>query len=627
MRGTLAPRGFIAKTDPEGKTWELIATGFRNEYDAAFSRDGELFAYDADMEWDMNTPWYRPTRVNHVVSGGEFGWRNGSAKWPSYHEDSLPSIVDIGPGSPTGVCFGYGAKFPAKYQDALFICDWSYGKLYAVHMKPNGSTYTAELEEFVSAQPLPLTDLCVHPGDGALYFNIGGRRTQSGLYRVTYKGDESTAPIAQEPRKEGQELRAIRHQLEAFHGVVDFTAVEVAWPYLQHEDRHIRFAARVAIESQPITAWKDRALTEKDPHASLLATIALIRCGHANLKGNALGNLVKWKWADLNREERLAWTRAVGLFLARMGGFEKDSDRKKLVRRLNKPFPTGDRDLDIELCQLLVAMNAPDIAKRGVAQMEAAPTQEEQMSYAKSLRVLADGWEDADRERYLAWFQKAANFRGGASLGKFVESIKKDAVSHLTEAQTTQFAEVLKPVEPKGPDFVMEPREMVKHWGMSDLEGLLGAGLEGNRDFKNGRNLFGAAACFSCHRFGGEGGAMGPDLTGVAGRFSPKDLLESIIEPSKEISDQYNATVITMKNGDVVMGRIINLSGDDVMVNVNMLDPNAISTVKRPDMVAMEPSKVSMMPSALLDTLKESDILDLLAYLLSGGNPENDLFK
>jgi putative heme-binding domain-containing protein len=208
-----------------------------------------------------------------------------------------------------------------------------------------------------------------------------------------------------------------------------------------------------------------------------------------------------------------------------------------------------------------------------------------------------------------------------------VESIKKDAVSHLTEAQTTQFAEVLKPVEPKGPDFVMEPREMVKHWGMSDLEGLLGAGLEGNRDFKNGRNLFGAAACFSCHRFGGEGGAMGPDLTGVAGRFSPKDLLESIIEPSKEISDQYNATVITMKNGDVVMGRIINLSGDDVMVNVNMLDPNAISTVKRPDMVAMEPSKVSMMPSALLDTLKESDILDLLAYLLSGGNPENDLFK
>ena len=151
------------------------------------------------------------------------------------------------------MCFGYGAKFPAKYQDALYICDWSYGKLYAVHMKPNGSTYTAELEEFVSAQPLPLTDLCVHPGDGALYFNIGGRRTQSGLYRVTYKGDESTAPIAQEPQEEGKDLRHLRRELEAFHGTVDITAVNVAWPYLRHEDRNIRYAARVAIESMRIS--------------------------------------------------------------------------------------------------------------------------------------------------------------------------------------------------------------------------------------------------------------------------------------------------------------------------------------------------------------------------------------
>ena len=141
MRGTLAPRGYIAKTDPEGKTWELMATGFRNEYDAAFSRDGELFTYDADMEWDVNTPWYRPTRVNHVVSGAEFGWRNGSAKWPVRWEDGAPPVVDIGPGSPTGVTFGYGAKFPAKYQEALYVADWSYGKYYAVHLKPEGAGY------------------------------------------------------------------------------------------------------------------------------------------------------------------------------------------------------------------------------------------------------------------------------------------------------------------------------------------------------------------------------------------------------------------------------------------------------------------------------------------------------
>ena len=105
----------------------------------------------------MNTPWYRPTRVTHAVSGSEFGWRSGSAVWPAYFADSLPPMIDMGPGSPTSMIFGYGAKFPAKYQEALFICDWSYGKMYAVQLSPNGAGYKAEKEEFMSASPLPLT--------------------------------------------------------------------------------------------------------------------------------------------------------------------------------------------------------------------------------------------------------------------------------------------------------------------------------------------------------------------------------------------------------------------------------------------------------------------------------------
>src|SRR5262249_48936898 len=154
--GIYAPGGHFLRTDPEGKKWELMSSGYRNQFDAAFDRDGELFTFDSDMEWDMNTPWYRPTRVCHVTSGSEFGWRSGSGKWPVYYPDSLPPVVDIGPGSPTGMCFGYGARFPAKYQEALFMCDWSYGKLYALHLKPAGSTYTGEPEEFLSGTPLPL---------------------------------------------------------------------------------------------------------------------------------------------------------------------------------------------------------------------------------------------------------------------------------------------------------------------------------------------------------------------------------------------------------------------------------------------------------------------------------------
>ena len=114
MDDSLAPQGWIARTDPDGKAWELIAAGLRNPFDIAFNRDGELFTYDADMEWDIGEPWYRPTRVNHVISGAEFGFRNGSGKWPAYYIDSFGAVVDIGPGSPTGITFGYGAKFPEE---------------------------------------------------------------------------------------------------------------------------------------------------------------------------------------------------------------------------------------------------------------------------------------------------------------------------------------------------------------------------------------------------------------------------------------------------------------------------------------------------------------------------------
>src|SRR5438132_12818280 len=111
MAGVLGPGGCIYKVDPEVQTWDLVSTGYRNEFDAAFNRNGDLFTYDADMEWDMNTPWYRPTRVCLVASGAEFGWRNGAGKWPPYYPDSLPAVYNVGPGSPTGMCFGYGAKF------------------------------------------------------------------------------------------------------------------------------------------------------------------------------------------------------------------------------------------------------------------------------------------------------------------------------------------------------------------------------------------------------------------------------------------------------------------------------------------------------------------------------------
>ena len=188
-RGILAPGGYICKTDPEGKKFELFCYGFRNQFDIAFNDLGELFTYDADMEWDIGSPWYRPTRINHCVSGGDYGWRSGAGKWPTYYPDSLPAAVDIGPGSPTGVCSGTGAKFPAKYQRAIFArgLDLRHDVRDPLRRR-RARAYKSTKEEFVSgsrcrspiSSSIRRTARCTSPSADAA--------AQSALYRVTYTG-------------------------------------------------------------------------------------------------------------------------------------------------------------------------------------------------------------------------------------------------------------------------------------------------------------------------------------------------------------------------------------------------------------------------------------------------------
>ncbi|MCP5541455.1 MAG: c-type cytochrome [Akkermansiaceae bacterium] len=623
MKGVMAPGGWIAKTDPDGKEWELVATGFRNEYDAAFNREGQLFTYDADMEWDMNTPWYRPTRVCLVASGAEFGWRNGGGKWPAYYPDSLPAVVDIGPGSPTGVAFGYGARFPKKYQDALYLCDWSYGKLYAVHLQPDGAGYRGGFEEFMSAQPLPLTDLLVGGQDGALYFTIGGRRVQSGLYRVTYIGEDH---IGDDPSPGLTDAAKARLELEAFHGHADPAAVEKAWPYLSNDDRFLRFAARIAIESQPVAEWRGKALAEKNPVAAIHAAIALARHGDQSLQGKLLANLDAIDWAALTDSQRTDLARAYSLALIRMGAPD-DATRQRLATRLGAHLPGATPPLNAELLQLLCYLQAPDAAAKGVALLKGAPSQEEQIGYAKSLRHLREGWTRELRADFYRWFTQAAGYKGGASFGLFIEDMKKTALANTPDAEKAALKDIIEARPAAQPQFTFEPRAFVQAWKVEDFDDVLAVGLEGNRDFANGRRMFGAGTCFACHRFQQEGGAIGPDLTSVSGKFSPRDLLEQIVDPNKEISDQYGSMIFTLTDGTEIAGRVMNLNGDSIQVNVNMLDPNDTVPVDRKRLKEMKPSPYSMMPPGLLNTLKKDDVLDLLAYLLAAGDPENPMFK
>ncbi len=627
--GKLAPAGWICKLDFDGKNIELISDGYRNEYDIAFDADGELFTFDADMEWDVGAPWYRPTRVCHAVSGSDYGWRSGNGKWPTYYPDTLPPVVNIGPGSPTGICFATGANFPVYYQGILLIGDWSYGKIYAVHLRPNGSSYTGTFETFAMGQPMAVTDMLVRPQDGALYFAVGGRRSESALYRIVYDGQNRPAPkgwfVSESEVAAGKKAREIRHQLETLHTLSAPAAVEQIWPHLASKDRFIRSAARIALEFQSVDLWRNRALEERDVNAQLAALLALVRSAPQGVATDLIASLTSLAWESLTSEQRIELLRIAELVLVRSEKVSID-DQERLASYLAPQFPSDNHRQNRELIKLLVWLEVPQAVPQMLEQLRLAVTPKYQIDYALALSVAKRGWTLEGRKQYFDWLQSMTDSKGGHSFFGYLKRARDRFIATFSDAEKQALkAEMSAPFVATAYRPVSEIRPLVKKWKLEEVVNLAKSDSKPH-DFSKGRRLFSIAQCSNCHRIAGEGSSIGPDLTGAGRRLSQTDLLRAIVEPSHQISDQYQQMVFET-NGRVIVGRILNLGGNNIHVSTNMADPDKNTVINRNEIDAQYPSDVSVMPAGLLDTLDGSEILDLLAYLRAGGEASHDLYK
>lgn len=623
--GSKVPNCHVLQTDAEGREWKLWCGGMRNAYALDFNEDGELFTFDSDMEWDWGTPWYRPTRILHLVSAGEYGWRDGTRMWADWFPDSLPAVCNIGIGSPTGVKFGRGSNFPEKYRRALFVQDWSYGRILAVHLSPHGGTYTGKWETFLQGTPLNLTSLAFGP-DGAMYFIAGGRATQSGVYRVSYHGPAEQFPkatLGPQPR-DYREDRKTRKEIEALHGEKKIDGLPTILDRLVRlDDPSILYAARVALELYAPESWEEYAISSKRGDLASFS-VALARSGSIEANLRLLKRLTDFPFTFLPK------LRVMELMLLRSGN---DPRIGAAIRPALKSYPTRNTQHNRELSRLALRLNAPRAVSATVKLLESAPTQEEQMHYIEQLRNVREGWTIEDRRIFFEWFLKprdpkahppellqyfkdvGRSYVDGAYFDRYLRDFRRQAIATLTAEERKELGPLLERPIVQAQSIPANNRSFVKDWKLEDLVPELNKSRKPN--LARGRQAFVDAQCLTCHRYGNDGGIVGPELTGAGSKYSARDILESIIEPSKIINEQYQNHTAILKDGDSFSGRLVQQSEAEVILETDRLTGNT-EKIPRANISEVRPSQLSPMPSGLVNTLSKDEIFDLVAYLRGG---------
>ncbi|MEZ4826796.1 MAG: c-type cytochrome, partial [Bacteroidia bacterium] len=451
-----------------------------------------------------------------------------------------------------------------------------------------------------------------------------------------------------------------RKSLESKHQNPAPGDLDIAWENLSHEDRFVRYAARVLLEQFPPAQWKDRLLAENNDQVFLEAALSAARLGSSDWKSAVYDKLAQKSMSSLPGTLHQSYIRVVALALCRWGDPE-EATRPKLVSSLAPFFPSKDPMIAREALPVLIRLGDASVVEKGVNYLvedansatnntalinEEIATRSEQygpqiadmlknmppataIAVAQHLSYAEAGWTPDLREKYFFWFQEAMKKSGGVNYRGFLDVIRQNALIRVPESESELLAKVSGTIKAEQSQLfanLPQPVGPGKNWDFSEAEGALWQSNDQPKDFSNGEKMFQAALCASCHTMKGKGNSVGPDLTQAGTRFSRGEILVSIMLPSDVISDQYASTMITKKDGTRVTGRIISEDASNVEINVNPYFPSQKLTIPVADITSREISQVSAMPTGLLNRLNEKEIIDLVAYIQAGGDPSNEIY-
>jgi putative heme-binding domain-containing protein len=255
----------------------------------------------------------------------------------------------------------------------------------------------------------------------------------------------------------------------------------------------------------------------------------------------------------------------------------------------------------------------------------------QQTYYATVLSEAETGWTKESQDAYFNWFKDAFGYKGGMSYVGFINKARQAALAHVPAAQQEHYRKLSgeELLATSGNDLAgnaPRPKGPGRRWSVEEAVAVVEGKLS-DRNFEQGKMMYQAANCSSCHLMRGEGGSTGPDLTQLGTRFSVKDMLEAIIEPNKVVSDQYAATVFAMKDGSSVLGRLVNEDENSYTISQNPFAPEVVREIPKADVLDTKYSYISIMYPRLIDGMNEEEVKDLVAYLMAGGNEDHEIYK
>ena len=642
-------QGTILRISPDGKQSEVIAHGFRNQYDLAFNQHGHLFTFDSDGERDHQLPWYSYCRVFHIRVGGHHGWllpgHQRSFNRPPYFFDSATRLNEIDRGSPTGVEVYRHTQFPEHYQDGLFFACWTYGRVYFSPLTPKGDSYESHDHETflepVGNLGFAPSDLAVHPLTGDLFVSVGGRGTRGSVYRVSYPNgrkaakpvtlyetprdwsihkDRITAPAPLSPdqaltlferaKDPSTRLNAIRH-LMLIMGDISTNEAQRRIDAGYTANRPEALAGELRRKAISLLT---EAFDPQDPgHPQQYEIARLLAMLKADTKAAMVGLA-----SALSPTTHPTHDAHYLFCLSQMPG-PREAIREKIAegflgidRKIDERNLLTDRNWSVNLRDALKAQLEfdPGTADRIARFKKISPSSVHLLSLLpeKDHRSLARAMSSATR----GWNRDALNFLEKnmplpgmmpllAALRDIWTSaprLRPDLVGFLTRHGTEEDRKIASEFQ-RAPSRRIDLTPFAEKMKVVDWE---------KGDSSRGQATYARYNCTTCHSGNRR---LGPSLKNIARRFNRDDLFRHINEPNLSISDLYKATQITTAEGVYIGVKVYSSEAQTI------LETGSNETIRfsRHDILNERSPNQSPMPAGLLLGASTQELADLYAFL------------